>query len=59
MRQSLHHSVADAPWNDKEVLTEVRCYALSSMQKHGPVVAWIVDDKGRPWLIHDRSSSRI
>jgi SRSO17 transposase len=48
MHQSLHHLVADAPWNDEEVLAEVRRYVLPTMQKHSPVVAWIVDDTGFP-----------
>jgi SRSO17 transposase len=46
--QSLHHLVADAPWNDEEMLAEVRRYVLPTMQKNGPVVAWIVDDTGFP-----------
>jgi SRSO17 transposase len=48
MHQSLHHLVADAPWNDDEMLAEVRREVLPAMQKHGPVVAWIVDDTGFP-----------
>lgn len=48
MHQSLHHLVADAPWNDEEMLAEVRRYVLPTMEKHGPVVAWIVDDTGFP-----------
>ena len=44
MHQSLHHLVADAPWNDQEMLEQV----LPTMQKHGPVVAWILDDTGFP-----------
>jgi len=48
MHQSLHHLVADAPWNDEEMLAEVRRSVLPTMQKHGPVVAWIVDDTGFP-----------
>ena len=48
MHQSLHHLVADAPWNDDEMLAEVRRQVLPRMQKHGPVVAWIVDDTGFP-----------
>ena len=48
MHQSLHHVVADAPWNDDELLAEVRQRVLPSLQKHGPVVAWIVDDTGFP-----------
>jgi SRSO17 transposase len=46
MHQSLHHLVADAPWNDEEMLAEVRRYVLPTLQKQGPVVAWIVDDTG-------------
>ena len=47
-RQSLHHLVAKAPWNDQALLDHVRQQVLPSMQKHGPVVAWIVDDTGFP-----------
>jgi len=42
--QSLHHLVADAPWDDGEMLAAVRRQVLPTMQKNGPVVAWIVDD---------------
>jgi SRSO17 transposase len=48
MHQSLHHLVADAPWSDLELLSEVRHAVLPAMQQHGPVVAWIVDDTGFP-----------
>ena len=48
MHQSLHHFVADAPWNDEEMLAQVRNEVLPTMQKHGSVVAWIVDDTGFP-----------
>jgi len=48
MHQSLHHLVADAPWNDEEMLAEVRRYVLPTMQKHCPGLAWIVDDTGFP-----------
>jgi SRSO17 transposase len=48
MHQSLHHLVADAPWDDDQMLAEIRRQVLPSMQKHGPVVAWIVDDTGFP-----------
>ena len=48
MHQSLHHLVADAPWNDEEMLAQVRRQVLPAMQKHGPVVAWIVDDTAFP-----------
>src|SRR6202166_1546803 len=46
--QSLHNLVADAPWNDEDVLAEVRRAVLPAMEKHGSVVAWIVDDTGFP-----------
>ena len=48
MRQSLHHLVAKAPWSDEVVLEQVRRYVLPTMQKQGPIVAWIVDDTGFP-----------
>ena len=48
MHQSLHHVVADAPWSDEAVLRKVRDAVLPAMQKHGPVVCWIVDDTGFP-----------
>jgi len=48
MHQSLHHLVADAPWRDEGLLAEVRGAVLPAMQKHGPIVAWIVDDTGFP-----------
>jgi SRSO17 transposase len=48
MRQSLHHLVAMAPWSDDVLLEQVRNYVLPTMQKQGPVVAWIVDDTGFP-----------
>lgn len=48
MRQSLHHLVAKAPWSDEALLEEVRRQVQPVMQKHGTVVAWIVDDTGFP-----------
>ena len=48
MRQSLHHLVAKAPWSDEAVLDQVRQQVLPAMQKHGSVVAWVVDDTGFP-----------
>lgn len=46
--QSLHHFVADAPWDDGQMLAAVRRQVLPAMQKNGPVVAWIVDETGFP-----------
>jgi SRSO17 transposase len=48
MRQSLHHVVAKAAWSDEALLEQVRQQVLPALQKHGPVVAWIVDDTGFP-----------
>jgi SRSO17 transposase len=48
MHQSLHHLVADAPWSEEAMLRQVRQAVLPVMQKHGPVVCWIVDDTGFP-----------
>src|SRR5688572_13104557 len=48
MHQWLHHVVADAPWSDEAIMWQVRNTVLPAMQKHGPVVCWIVDDTGFP-----------
>jgi SRSO17 transposase len=46
MHQSLHHVVADAPWSDEELLAQVRGSVLPSLERQGPIQAWIVDDTG-------------
>ena len=46
--QSLHHLVADAPWEDEAVLKAVREYALAAIHKRGPLEGWMVDDTGIP-----------
>jgi SRSO17 transposase len=48
MHQSLHHIVADAPWDDEVMLGQIRSQVLPAMMKNGAVVAWIVDDTGFP-----------
>jgi SRSO17 transposase len=48
MHQSLHHLVADAPWDDEAMLAQVRQQVLAAMPQHSPVVAWIIDDTGFP-----------
>jgi len=48
MHQSLHHFVAEAPWDDEAMLEQIRGEVLPAMQKSGPLVAWIVDDTGLP-----------
>src|SRR5262249_8611364 len=48
MHQSLHHVVADAPWNDEAVLDRSQDFVLPAMLRQEPVVAWMVDDTGFP-----------
>jgi SRSO17 transposase len=48
LHQSLHHVVSMAEWSDREVLRQVREYALGVMGKQSKVTAWIVDDTGTP-----------
>jgi SRSO17 transposase len=48
MHQSLHHLVAEAPWDDERLLDRALDTILPSMLGQGPVVAWIVDDTGFP-----------
>ncbi len=46
--QSMHHFVAQAPWEDAAVLAVARDWALEQLERHGPVAAWVVDDTGMP-----------
>jgi SRSO17 transposase len=46
--QSLHHVVAEAEWDDTALLAAVRAEVLPAIERHGPVVYWIVDDSGFP-----------
>lgn len=46
--QSMHHFVANAPWDDAVVLRGAREWVLEQMERHGPVAAWIVDDTSIP-----------
>jgi len=46
--QSMHHFVANAPWEDAAVLDVARDVVLTQMERHGPVAAWVVDDTGMP-----------
>jgi SRSO17 transposase len=46
--QSMHHLVANAPWEDATMLRIARDLVLTEMDRHGPVAAWIVDDTGFP-----------
>src|SRR3974377_188669 len=40
--QSMHHFVASAPWEEREVLRVARDYALAQLERHAPVAAWVV-----------------
>ena len=46
--QSLLHFIGVASWSDESVLAKVREMVLPSMQRHGPIEAWIIDDTGFP-----------
>lgn len=46
--QSLLHFVGNAAWSDAAILNKVRELTLPSIEKHGPIEAWIVDDTGYP-----------
>jgi SRSO17 transposase len=46
--QSLLHFVGNAPWSDERMLRRVRELVLPSIERSGPVEAWIIDDTGFP-----------
>ena len=46
--QSMHHFVAEAPWNARDVVRVARDWALEQFDRHGPIQAWIIDDTGIP-----------
>ena len=46
--QSLLHFVGEGRWSDAAVLTKVRQMVLPSIERHGPIEAWIIDDTGFP-----------
>jgi SRSO17 transposase len=46
--QSLLHFVGLATWSDEDVLTKVREMVLPTMEKDGPIEAWILDDTAFP-----------
>src|SRR5437588_6881718 len=46
--QRLLHFVAEAPWSDEPVLAKVRELVVPTIEKHGPIEAWIIDDTGFP-----------
>lgn len=46
--QSLLHFVGVATWSDEKVLAKVREMVLPSIERQGPIEAWIIDDTGFP-----------
>ena len=46
--QSMHHFVADAPWDARDVIRTARAWALEQFERHGPIEARVIDDTGFP-----------
>jgi SRSO17 transposase len=46
--QSLLHFVGEGRWSDEMVLAKVREMVLPSIERHGPIEGWIIDDTGFP-----------
>ena len=46
--QAMHHFVSTAPWDEGPVLAVARDYALTQLERHAPVGAWVIDDTGIP-----------
>jgi SRSO17 transposase len=46
--QSLLHFVGRSPWSDDEVLAKVGEMVVPTIERHGPIEAWIIDDTGFP-----------
>jgi len=46
--QSLLHFVGQSEWSDEKVLSKVRELVLPTMERHGAIEAWIIDDTGFP-----------
>src|SRR5262245_400788 len=46
--QSLLHFVGQGDWSDDAVMERIRAYAIPSIETHGAISAWIVDDTSFP-----------
>ena len=46
--QSLLHFIGNASWSDEDVLAKVREMVMPSIEKSGPIEAWIIDDTSFP-----------
>jgi SRSO17 transposase len=42
------HFISQGGWSDDKVLSKVREMVVPEMERHGPIEAWIIDDKGFP-----------
>lgn len=48
MHQSMHHFVASSPWSADALITRVCELILPSIEEHGAITSWIIDDTGMP-----------
>ena len=46
--QSLLHFVGEGGWSDERVIAKVREMVLPTIERQGPIEAWIIDDTGFP-----------
>ncbi len=46
--QSLLHFVGQGSWSDERVMNAIRDQVLPSIERHGAIEAWIIDDTGFP-----------
>jgi SRSO17 transposase len=46
--QSLHHFVANAPWDEADLIAAVRTFVLPKIEERVPIRGWIIDDTGIP-----------
>jgi SRSO17 transposase len=46
--RSMHHLLANAPWDDPAVMAVARDHALGRLERHAPVAAWVIDETGLP-----------
>jgi SRSO17 transposase len=46
--QKLLNFIANAPWSDEQMLLKIREQVLPTIERHGPIEAWIIDDTAFP-----------
>src|SRR6266849_4359283 len=46
--QKLLHFVGEGKWTDESVLAKVRELVMPTIERHGPIKAWIIDDTSYP-----------